>query len=193
MEIIKVFINNCVNYLQSVGLIGGFLLILLESIIPVFPLAIFIGINIVSFGNIMGFIISYFATIVGCVLSFCLFRFGFKNLFLRILNNKTITKIEKFMKYISNIDFNLLVILLALPFTPAFAINIAAGLSNIKAKKFFMALLIGKLSIILFWGYVGSNLIQGFTDKIVILKLIILVLGAYILSKIVEKIIKLEE
>ena len=44
----------------------------------------------------------------------------------------------------TNIDFNTLVVIIAIPFTPAFLVNIAAGLSNIPIKKYIFALLIGK-------------------------------------------------
>lgn len=193
MNGLEVIINNCVNYLQSIGLVGGFLLVLLESAFPVLPLAVFIGFNVIAFGNIAGFIISYFATVAGCILSFTLFRYVIKNLGLRIINQKTKEKIEKFMINMTNIDFNTLVVILAIPFTPAFIVNIAAGLSSIKMKKYFIALLISKTSIIFFWGYVGTNLIKGLKDPIIWLKVLGLVLITYIISKIVEKIVKVEE
>ena len=97
------------------------------------------------------------------------------------------------MDRISNIDFNALVIILAMPFTPAFVINIAAGLSNIKLKKYSIALLISKISIIFFWGYIGTNLLESITSPIIIIKVIIITAIAYVISKIVEIIFKVEE
>lgn len=193
LDKIESFINISVNYLQSIGYIGGFLLVLLESIFPILPLGIFIGFNIMAYGNILGFIISWVATVVGCMLSFTLFRYLLKNLFYKLFKEKTRLKVEKFMNKMTNIDFNTLVVLLAMPFTPAFVVNIAAGLSNIKWKKYLVALLISKLAIVYFWGYVGTNILEGFKNPIVLVKMIVIVLIAYIISKIVEKIIKVEE
>lgn len=193
LNTLQTYLDIIINYLESIGPIGGFFLVLLESVLPVMPLAVFIGFNCLAYGDISGFFISWFATIVGCMLSFTLFRFVLKNFFYKLFKEKTRIKIEKIMSKMSKIDFNALVVLLAMPFTPAFLVNIAAGLSNISWKKYFVALLIGKLSIIYFWGYVGSNLLEGFTNPMVILKMLLLVLGAYLISKVIEKIFKVEE
>ena len=190
---LQTYLDVIINYLESIGPVGGFFLVLLESVLPVMPLAVFIGFNCLAYGNVLGFFVSWFATIVGCMLSFSLFRFVLRNLFYKLFKEKTKIKIEKIMSKISKIDFNVLVVLLAMPFTPAFLVNIAAGLSNISWKKYFVALLIGKLSIICFWGYIGSSLLEGFKDPIIIFKMLLLVLGAYLVSKIIEKIFKVEE
>lgn len=190
---LQYYINLGVNYLQSIGPIGGFLLIVLESIFPIMPLAVFIGFNFIAYGQFIGFLISWCGTIFGCMISFTLFRYILKNIFYRLFKEKTRKKVEKFMDKISNIDFNALVVLIAMPFTPAFVVNIAAGLSNISWKKYFISLLIGKLAIIYFWGYVGSNVISGFKDPTVIIKIIVIVFIAYLISKIIEKIVKVEE
>lgn len=193
MDMINNFINTFVSHLSSWGLIGGFFLILLESIIPALPLGVFIGMNILAFGNVTGFLLSYFSTIIGCMLSFSLFKYVVKDLVLRILNNKTIAKVEVYMEKIKKLDFNCLVILIALPVTPASLVNVAAGLSKMDSKKYLLALLIGKLSIVYFWGYIGSSILKDIKNPQVILKMIILVLITYIISKIIEKIIKVEE
>lgn len=193
MDMINNFINTFVLHLSSWGLIGGFFLILLESIIPALPLGVFIGMNILAFGNVTGFFLSYFSTIIGCMLSFSVFKYVVKDLVLRILNNKTIAKVEVYMEKIKKLDFNCLVILIALPITPASLINMAAGLAKMDSKKYLLALLIGKLSIVYFWGYIGSSILKDIKNPQVILKMIILVLITYIISKIIAKIIKVEE
>ena len=193
MDTINVVINDLVNYLESVGVVGGFFLVILESIFPILPLAVFIGMNILAFGNVVGFIVSYIATITGCMASFCLFKFTLNNFVYRVLNQKTKTKIDKLMIKLRNIDFNALVIIHAMPFTPSFLINIAGGLSGMNSKKYFISLLIGKLSIIYFWGYVGKNILSAIKEPIVLLKMLGLVVIAYLISIIIEKIIKVEE
>ena len=58
----------------SLGFISGFLLIIFESMIPVLPLAVFIALNIMTFGSLFGFILSWVATVTGCMISFYLCR-----------------------------------------------------------------------------------------------------------------------
>ena len=192
MELITTVINNLIMYLEGVGIIGGFILVLLESIFPIMPLALFIGMNILAFGNVTGFLISYVGTIFGCMLSFVLFQF-LQSFLYRILNKKTKEKLDKLMNKMKDIDFNALVIIHAMPFTPAFLTNIAAGLSGMKKRKYLVSLLIGKISIVYFWGYVGKNFLSSIKDPVVLIKIFGLVIGAYLISKIVEKIIKVEE
>ena len=52
----------------------GSSIVVLESILPFLPLAVFIAINVIAFGPFFGFLLSYFSTIVGCTLSFYLVR-----------------------------------------------------------------------------------------------------------------------
>ena len=79
-----------------------------------------------------------------------------------------------------------------MPFTPAFVVNIAAGLSNMSYKKYTLAMIIGKSFMVYFWGYVGVNLIECFTHPIYLVKIIVMVLLAYVLGKIVNKYVKVD-
>lgn len=193
LDKLQIYLQIIVDYLLQVGLVGGFLLIVLESVIPALPLSVFIGLNIITFGKILGYVISYFGTIVGCMLSFITFRYILKNYLYKIFKEKTRIKIENLMKKMTNIDFNTLVVIIAIPFTPAFLVNIAAGLSNIPIKKYIFALLIGKPFMIYFWGYIGANLLESLKNPIILVKIVVIILLAYLISKVVEKIINVEK
>lgn len=193
MDEVKDLVFSVVNFLQSMGILSGFILIWFESIIPVLPLSVFISLNMLSFGNILGFIISYIATVIGCVCSFWIFRHFLSNKYELFIRKNNFKKVEKITNRISNIDFNALVVLLACPFTPAYFINIAAGLSKIPFKKYFISLLIGKLTLIYFWGYIGVNFLESVENPIVLVRIFIIILLAYLISKVVEKILKVEE
>ena len=190
MEIISL-INDAVNYLISIitklGPVSGIILIILESIIPVLPLSVFIALNGASFGYFFGFIISWISTCFGCFLSFVLVRRYFKKKFDKYLGKNDVKRVKKIKKRIDKIKFTSLVLVIALPFTPAFAVNIAAGLSNMDIRKFIIAILIGKLSIVYFWTYVGKSLIESMMDLKTIIIVCILLTFAYIVSKIVSK------
>lgn len=191
-EIIDTFVTNSTNILISFGPIAGVFLIILESILPMLPLSVFITLNMVSFGSFFGFLISWLSTIVGCMLSFTLFRYFFRNKFYRFIKKKEKDKFSKIMKSISNISFSNLVILVAIPFSPAFFINIAGGLSKIKVEKFFLAIIIGKMAMVYFWGYIGTTLLESLTDITILFKIAGLLVGAFFVSKVVEKKLKVK-
>lgn len=181
---IVIFLKELVlNNNIFISLFVGFFVIILESIIPILPLALFIALNMIVFGNFMGFILSWIATVMGCQLSFLIFRKGLSKKLYHNIDNKPRTK--KLMNIISNISFSKLVIIMAIPFAPAFSINIGAGLSKLEHKKFFLATLIAKISIVYFWGFIGTTLVQSITDITVIIKILFILLVAFLLSKIV--------
>ena len=189
---VDAFVSTSTGILISYGPISGVILIILESILPILPLSVFIALNIISFGNFFGFIISWISTIIGCMLSFIFFRHFFRKKFNSFIKKKDLEKLNKIMKSISEISFSNLVILIAIPFSPAFLINIAGGLSKIKTEKFFVASILGKCFMVYFWGYVGKSLLESLTDITVLFKIGFLLVGAEILSKIVEKKLKIK-
>lgn len=166
-----------------ISLFIGMGIIILESMIPILPLALFIALNMLVFGNFTGFIISWIATIIGCSLSFFIFRKGLSKKLYKNIDNKPRT--ERLMNIVSNISFSKLVVIMAIPFTPAFSVNIGAGLSKMKYKKFLMACIIAKISIVYFWGFVGTTFLESISDITVLFKLLFIILIAFILSKFV--------
>lgn len=179
------YIQNFVQYNNIfLSIFVGMFVISLESIIPALPLSVFIAINTIAFGSIVGFIISWIATIIGCSLSFFLCRK------LRKIAKEKIKKEGKIIAFIDKIDcisFSNLFLILAMPFTPAFSINIAAGLSKMRYKKYFFALLFSKAFIVFFWGYVGSNIMTNITNIGLMIEMILLIVLLFIMSKIVTK------
>lgn len=188
---INEIVSNIVNYIQLYGPWLGFLIIILESVLPFLPLFVFIALNVEAFGIILGFLISWSATIVGCILSYFFFRYflGKKiDIYINKKKNKKKSKqLVKVINVIKNIKFSTLVLLMALPFSPAFAINIACGITNVNFRKFFLALLISKVSIIYFWGFIGTSLIDSIFDITILVRVIILLLVAFLISKYVMK------
>lgn len=188
MEIIA-NIDNLINeFLTSIGIYGpilGCFCILIESIVPILPLFVFITINFLTFGSILGFFISWIFTVLGCLLSFYLFRKKIKTWFDRKWKNNK--QLKKVMHVVNHVKLEQLTAIIAVPFTPAFLVNIAAGLSKMTVKKFLIALCIGKVFLVLFWGFVGTSLVQSLTHPIALVKVVILVMLAFIVSKIINK------
>lgn len=184
------FIDILIKAIGIWGPLLGCILIILESIIPILPLFAFITLNFITFGKVLGFLISWICTIIGCSLSFWIFDKGVKGWFKKHLRNKK--PVESIMKIIDDIKFEKLVVLLAIPFTPAFAVNIAAGLSDMSFKKYLKALIIGKLFLVYFWGFVGTSLLQSLTHPMEMAKVIGIVIVAYLVSKILNKKLNLD-
>ena len=185
IDIFNTITDNAIHYVQMYGVLFGFFIIVLESILPFLPLCVFIALNITSFGILIGFFISYVATIFGCLLSYFFFKYLVGNRLDKWKNNNK--KLKQVIVGIKKIDFSKLVVLVSLPFAPAFLINIACGITNVSFKKFFVSLLIGKVVIVYFWGFVGKSLIDSITDVNAVIIVCLLLLVAFIVSKIVVK------
>lgn len=190
VEQIDTFVQLVTSYLQQFGIPFGILLIILESMIPILPLGVFIAFNMMAFGGMLGFIISWVATCVGCLLSYLFFSKLFSKFIIKRASKRE--KLDKVVKSMISINFSKLVLIVALPFTPAFLVNIACGLVKVNFKKFIAAILIGKISIVYFWGFVGKSLLESIMDIKTVIIVLVLLLISYILSKIVSKKLEIE-
>ena len=79
METISNYVVSFLNYyVANVNIVSSFFLgifiIILESILPMLPLGLFVAFNVLIFGNVLGFFMSWGATLIGCSLSFFIFR-----------------------------------------------------------------------------------------------------------------------
>lgn len=190
-EAIDTFIDTTLQGMGVWGPIVGCFFILIESMVPVLPLFVFITLNFLAFGNILGFIISWIFTCIGCFISFLLFRCKVQTWLFKRLKKQGIIS-EHTIDVITNLKFEELTTIIAIPFTPAFLVNIAAGLSKMSYKKFLGALLIGKIFLVYFWGFVGVSLIESIKNPIYLVRVGVLLVIAYVLSKIISKKFKIE-
>ena len=185
-SLILTAVDVVTSFMNDFGIISGIFLIILESMIPVLPLGVLIALNVMTFGSIIGFIISWLSTVIGCMLAFYICRRLKEKYEKKYNKDKNVTKIRKI---IDNISLSNLVLIISLPFTPAFAVNIAAGLSNINPKKYLTALLIGKLQVVFFWGFIGKSFLESISDPYTIMQIVVLLIISYLISKIVNRFI----
>ena len=190
LSMLSVFIDTMMVNLGVYGPILGCALIIVESVVPILPLCVFITMLFVSYGYILGFIISWVFTIIGCNLSYFLCKKVFQKHFRKMIKEEG--KASHFMKRIQHLSFKELSLIVAIPFTPAFLVNIACGLSNMPYKKFFYSMVIGKLFMVYFWGFIGTTFIECLKTPIHFIYIIIMLLIAYIISHIVNKKLKLD-
>lgn len=191
-EVFSNFYNLIMDTIDSMGVYGpilGSLFIVLESIIPPLPLFVFITINFIAFGNVIGFIISWICTIIGCLISYFLVKKFLRNFVVKKIKN--IDLLTKCMNYIENLSLTKITVILSIPFTPAFMMNIAAGLVNMNFKKFFIAILISKIFLVYFWGFVGTSLVESFQNPTSLITVVIMMIVAYVVSFVIKKVFKI--
>ena len=190
LEALNELIMNLLNLLGSWGALLGCVFILFESIVPILPLSVFITLNFLTFGSIIGFIISWVFTVLGCMMSYYIFKSSVSEKRLeKFKENQTLLKV---INVIENMNFTSLALLIAIPFTPAFAVNIAAGICRVPKRKFLLALMLGKISLVYFWGFVGVGLIESLKNPSKLIGVVILIVIVYIISYILSKKLKIK-
>ncbi len=185
-------VNNTLQFIESTGLLGVVLscfILTIESIIPIIPLLVFISINFIILGPIWGFILSWIFTVLGSLFSYYIFRKGLSKKFTNI--TKKNEQVEKYVKILRNLSTGKMLLIIAMPFTPAFAVNIAAGILKVDFKKYLTALLFGKISLVIYSAYIGTTFVEGFSNPIIFVYLAMLISGIYILFLIVKRVFKL--
>lgn len=189
---IDAFIDTMLQGMGMWGPVVGCFLITIESMVPILPLFVFITLNFLAFGNILGFIISWIFTCIGCSISFFLFRKKVQTWWYKRLKSRGLLS-TKTMSKITSLKFEQLTTIIAIPFTPAFLVNIACGLSKMSYKKFVLALMIGKSFLVYFWGFVGVSLIESLKHPTYLIKVVIMLAIAYIFSMIINKKLNIKE
>ena len=192
MEIISYIIEHSTDLIESGGMIVGFLLVFIECFIPALPLSVFVALNVNAFGFFIGCLISWCATCLGSYICYRFFKFIESKFTDKFLNKRLIKRIKNNVDRFNKIKFTELVLILTLPFTPSFLINILSGVTKMNNKKFIGALLIGKFFAIVFWGYIGKSLIDSLMDVDTLIYILITLIIAYIISKFVSKKLNIE-
>lgn len=194
MDIINEFNNWLNTFLMNMGILAPILstiFIYLEGIFAFLPLVVFVTIDVLLLGPFVGGIVSWIFSTLGCYSTFYLCRVGLHKLFSKFIKNKK--SMKKFMRNVDKLKFNQLVMIISIPFSPSILINICAGLSNISLKKYFYALTIGKIFEIVYLVFVGTSLIDCLTNPYQLIKVFVLVIGAYFVGKLLNKHFNMDE
>ena len=193
MEIMSNFDTWLNEFLLNLGVwapILASILIVVEGTLAFLPLFVFVTVNILVLGSIVGGIVSWICTVIGSFIAFMLFRKGLSKLFDKHLNKG---KVKKFMELIDKLKFSQLVLIISIPFAPSFFINMGAGLSHINKRKYLYALLVGKVITVMYCGILGTSLKEALTNPPALIKIFVLIGAAYMFSLIVSKKFNLDE
>ena len=185
--------NVVMGMINSLGVYGPLLaclFIIIESIIPPLPLFVFVTLIFVAYGPFWGFLLSWICTCIGCMLSYFLVKNVFRKMIVKRMKDDG--ALAKSMNYIEHLSLSKIMIILAIPFTPAFAMNIAAGLANMDKKKFFIAIVVSKIFLVYFWGIVGTSLLESLHNPKSLITVAVMVILAYVFSVVIKKVFKID-
>lgn len=177
------------EFLADLLLQSGMAAILLSLVISVIvavlgilPSIFITGANIILFGPLYGFLISWIGEIVGAAVSFYLYKFGFKkhteNLAAKYKILEKITSSEGLKAGILIFQGRLL------PFFPSGLVTLAGALSNINFTTFLMATALGKLPSLALESLVSYDVVNLHENW---LRLIIILIAIILLIPLLKK------
>lgn len=185
-------IEGIVNFIMATdiyGVVFSCMVIIIESIVPIIPVWVFISSLFMLLGKQLGFLVSWICIILGCIFSYLIFKNGLGNKFENLTRDKE--QIKKYTKLLKNISTGKLLLIIACPFLPAFVINIVAGLVKMDFKKYFIALVFGKISLVLYSAFIGLSFVQSINNPISLVYMILIILAVYLGYIVLKKILKL--
>ena len=170
---------------RQFGYIPGFIMLYLRAIVPVLPLTLYVVLLIHAYGLFPGIIISWLGIVSGTFTVFLICK-KFVNT-IRMKKLKSRKSVQRLISFIDRQGLIPLFVLLCFPFTPNTLINIIASLSHIKIKYYFFVLVISKLISITILGVMGKEIFTIFTNPLIALIMIVLLVVLWFIRKKVEK------
>ena len=178
-------IEHWFNVLQQLGYFAGFIILYLRAMIPVFPLTLYVILNVHAYGFITGTIISWLGIVAG---TFTVFYFCRKFVDASFMQRVKAKKgVKKFTYFIDKQGLVPIFILMCFPFTPNTVVNFVASFSHIKMKNYFIILLFSKFISISFLAVMGREVTTFLTHPIRAIILIIVTIVIWFIGKSVEK------
>ncbi|MDX8361287.1 MULTISPECIES: TVP38/TMEM64 family protein [Bacillaceae] len=169
---------------RSLGPLPGIFLPLIEAFLPFFPLFVFVMANAAAFGLWLGFIFSWIGACAGSIAVFFLVRkFGQQRFFSFVSRHP---KVKSLMNWVDRHGFGPLFLLLCFPFTPSAAVNIVAGLSNVRVPQFILAVLCGKMVMIFTMSWVGYDIAALVHQPVRSIIVIIIIFILWVVGKRLE-------
>lgn len=127
------------------------------SVMGVIPSVFLTGANILVFGFSGGFLVSWAGEVIGAVISFLLYRFGFKSIFKISSDHWKVLRTINILPGKKQIYF--MAVLRLAPFFPSGVINLFGALTSITLINFFIATALGKFPALLLESAFSYNLL----------------------------------
>jgi|LGOV01.1.fsa_nt_gb uncharacterized membrane protein YdjX (TVP38/TMEM64 family) len=136
------FIEKVRDIYTSFGMVAAVGLPLFETLVPVLPLFLMLAFNILSYGIFVGYLFTYIGTSIGTIIIFFIMRYLSSNKLGE--KRKNLPKVQAYMNWIENTHPILHIIVLMIPFSPAYLINYSMGLSKMKFSTFLIITLVSR-------------------------------------------------
>jgi len=160
----SLFLAAYLNNWGSYAVIASLVISILIAIAGIIPSIIVTGANVLVFGPINGFFISWAGEVIGAAVSFHLYRLGFKKSSENLGNKYKILK-----RIVSASGFKASILLFQarlLPFVPSGVITLVGAISNINIAYFLIATTLGKIPSLALEAFVSYDLININTNWI---------------------------
>lgn len=132
-------------------------LMMIQSVVTIFPILILIMIHFILFGMIFGFLFSLIGTSLGAMLCFWLTRSVSENT-VQIYWRKKEGKLSYILDSISSYGVFMIVFLRSIPIMPSNLISIAAGVSPINYRAYVWSTVLGNISMVWLLSLLSSPL-----------------------------------
>lgn len=149
------FYTQLIEFLGPFGFLVGILMTFIEAFIPPIPLAVLTTINVITFGFIKGYALSYIGTVLGSYSVFLLLEKLDRKYFGKYIEKHP--KFKSLLFWIHEKGIFPIFILLTFPFTPSIIVAILAALADLQREKYLLALVGGKLIMVLSLSFIGFN------------------------------------
>lgn len=180
-------VTGLVEYIRSFAImapLASFTVTVLQAIFPFIPFFILCGANGIVFGFWPGLLLTWIGTLTGATIKFFTAR--------KLGYNWVAGRCKE--GWLSQVDrisgprgFMVILILRLLPYVPAPAVNILAGVSSIRYPVFIAASALGKLPLILIYTYAGYSLVNSKQYMNAVYLMIAILAVTYGLSVIIKR------
>lgn len=177
-------LRNFLEYFRSFGPLPGIALTFLKSLIPPLPTLVIVGVNAAVYGLWLGFLYSWIGIVSGCVVTFLIIRKVAQHRYFVRMAQKP--KIEKSIRWVRRNAFSYVFLLSIFPFGPFVIVNIAAALSGMKLRSFFIAAAFGKAIMVFSVSYIGYDLERYIHNPIEIAYVVVFIVLSLLISKKIE-------
>jgi uncharacterized membrane protein YdjX (TVP38/TMEM64 family) len=149
----------------------GFTIIVIQSFLPIAPFILLATANVLAFGLWWGFLINWLGAVTGSLLVFYVARtFGYEWASRKIANYPKIVRLNEFLE---KNGFQTILLLRIFPVVLPMIVNLASGMSLIRAQTFIAATMIGKIPAVFFQSMIGNDLIYFSEHKVRLLFIVI--------------------
>ncbi|WP_010676512.1 TVP38/TMEM64 family protein [Bacillus timonensis] len=179
-RIVEILIHN-----EAYAVIISLLLNIVVSIFGVLPSVFITAANLLVFGIWKGTLISFSGEALGAILSFWLYRKGFKR-FIDKRKHKSLL-IRKLLSAKGKDAFMIILLLRLFPFIPSGVVTFTAAIGEVSFIVFLIASSLGKIPSLLIEVYSVHHVTSGTMEGKIVLTIVSIVGILYILAKLVKK------